>query len=141
MIHDHHPEILPSKPNWRWLIVIAIVVIAWASVGMARAATYLPHPNGCPRALFCACGAAVDLFGKPIRSLWPSTAWFKFPRTHPARNTVAVRRGHVFVLKHHVKGKVWMVNDYNSGGRKSRYHARSIAGFAIVNPYMRTASR
>lgn len=105
------------------------------SVRAGRDAVLLPHPPGCPRRAFCGCGASVEIFGKPVRSLWPSSAWFKFPRTSPAPNMVAVRRGHVFVLKRHVEGNVWLAADFNSGGRKSRLHHRSIAGYAVVNPH------
>jgi hypothetical protein len=47
---------------------------------------------------------------------------------------VAARRGHVFVLEHHVSGNTWMAFDANSGRRMTRIHARSIAGYVIVNP-------
>jgi hypothetical protein len=47
----------------------------------------------------------------------------------------AARRGHVFVLKQHIRGMIWLVFDANSGGRKTRMHPRSIAGFVIVNPH------
>lgn len=110
-----------------------------AKIRTAAGVVMLPHPPGCPSRLFCGCGAAVELFGSPIRSLWLSTAWYKFPRTAPAPNTVAVRRGHVFVLKRHIQGNVWLAADYNSGGRKSRLHPRSIAGYTIVNPRTRMA--
>lgn len=100
----------------------------------------IPHPAGCPRSRFCGCGAAVRVFGSPRRDLWPSSAWFRFPRTSPAGGMVAVRRGHVFVLEQHIAGNVWLVTDYNSGGRLSRRHPRSISGFAIVNPHARLAS-
>lgn len=97
--------------------------------------TYLPHPAGCPRVKFCGCGAAVHLFGSPLRNLWPTSAWpKKFPRTMPAPDTVAYRPGHVFVLKYHIKGDVWMVYDANSGGHRTRRHPRSIRGHKIVNP-------
>lgn len=99
--------------------------------------TFLPHPQGCPARAFCACGAAVEIFGRPLRELWPARAWYKFPRSAPAANTVAVRRHHVFVLKYHIEGDVWMTADYNSGGRKSRLHAQSIRGYTIVNPQAR----
>lgn len=95
---------------------------------------YLPHPLGCPRRLFCGCGAAVNIFGRPVRSLWLARAWFKFPRSAPGHNKVAVRRGHVFVLKQHVEGSRWYVYDANSGGRRTRYHIRSITGYTIVDP-------
>jgi hypothetical protein len=81
----------------------------------------LAHPSGCPSRAFCGCGAAV-------------AAWLRFPRTSPASGMVAARRGHVFVLRQHIQGNVWMVEDYNSGGRKSRIHPRSISGYTIVNP-------
>jgi hypothetical protein len=47
---------------------------------------------------------------------------------------VAARRGHVFVLERHIAGHVWLVHDSNSGGRRTRIHPRSIAGYTIVNP-------
>lgn len=98
-------------------------------------ATMLPHPVGCPARAFCACGASVRVFGHSIRSLWPSTAWLRFPRDVAASGNVAVRRGHVFVLESHVSGRDWLVSDYNSGGHQSRRHVRSIAGYTIVNPH------
>jgi hypothetical protein len=107
--------------------------------GLARlmaegAGRIVAHPSGCPRRAFCGCGAAVRIFGRPIRSLWLAANWFRFPRTSPAPGTVAVRRHHVFVLEHHIGGSVWQVYDANSGGRRTRIHARSIAGYAIVDP-------
>lgn len=96
--------------------------------------TYLPHPSGCPRIAFCACGAAVEIFGYAKRALWPAVAWLRFPRSAPAPGTVAVRSHHVFVLREHVSGSIWMTADYNSGGHRSRLHAQSIAGYTIVRP-------
>lgn len=93
------------------------------------------HPAGCPARAFCGCGAAVRVFGSPIRSLWLAANWLRFPRTAPAPGMVAARRGHVFVLEQHLAGNVWQVYDANSGGRKTRIHARSIAGYSIVNPH------
>ncbi|MDX3971186.1 MAG: hypothetical protein QHD01_31960 [Bradyrhizobium sp.] len=97
-------------------------------------AQILPHPAGCPRRAFCGCGAAVRLFGSPVRSLWLAAAWFKFPRSAPAPGTVAVRRHHVFVLESHLGGATWLAYDANSGGHRTRLHARSIAGYVIVDP-------
>lgn len=100
-----------------------------------RASTqYVSHPSGCPRRDFCACGAAVRIFGKPIRSLWLAANWFKFPRTHPHTGAVAVRRHHVFVLERHISGSTWLVYDANSGHHRTRIHPRSIAGYVIVDP-------
>ncbi len=109
---------------------------------VASEGSFLPHPSGCPRIAFCACGAAVEIFGHATKSLWAAAAWFKFPRSYPAPGTVAVRSQHVFVLREHIDGQIWRVADYNSGGHLSRLHERSIAGFTIVNPHGgRMASR
>lgn len=101
---------------------------------------FLPHPKGCPRVAFCACGAAVEVFGEPKRSLWPARAWFKFPSTHAAPGAVAVRSHHVFVLVRQIDGNQWLVKDFNSGGHKSREWVRSISGYKIVDPRRGMAS-
>ena len=113
--------------------------------GLARvmaegAGRIVAHPSGCPRVAFCACGALKRLsqvwgvnFKNP-RSLWLAANWFRFPRTSPAPGTVAVRKHHVFVLEHHIGGSVWQVYDANSGKGATRIHARSIAGYVIVQP-------
>ena len=48
---------------------------------------------------------------------------------------VAVRRHHVFVLETRLDRGLWMVYDANSGQHLTRVHARSLAGYTIVNPY------
>jgi len=99
-----------------------------------RQATILPHPSGCPRRAFCGCGAAVEVFGRPVRSLWLAANWLAFPRTSPAPGMVAARPGHVFVIREVLgDGKV-LAYDANSGRRQTRLHVRSLAGFAVVNP-------
>lgn len=100
----------------------------------AVGAAVVSHPPGCPSRAFCGCGAAVRIFGAPIRALWLAANWFKFPRTAPAAGMVAVRRHHVFVLEQHLGGNTWLAYDANSGRRLTRIHARSIAGYVIVNP-------
>jgi hypothetical protein len=93
------------------------------------------HPAGCPRVAFCGCGAAVRLgLGAGARHLWLAANWYKFPRSMPAPGMVAVRPHHVFVLEADLGHGVWSVFDANSGGRKTRIHARSIAGYVVVNP-------
>ena len=92
------------------------------------------HPSGCPSRAFCGCGAAVRVFGEPVRSLWLAASWLRFPRTSPAPGMVAARRGHVMVLEADLGNGVWQVYDANSGGRATRIHARPIAGYTIVNP-------
>lgn len=97
-------------------------------------AQILPHPTGCPRRAFCGCGAAVEVFGKPIRSLWLAANWLRFPRAAPAPGMVAARRGHVFIIKQVLGGGKVLAYDANSGGRKTRLHVRSLAGFTVVDP-------
>lgn len=91
------------------------------------------RPAGCPHR-FCGCGASLHLFGKIIPRLNLAANWLRFPRAAPAPNMAAARRGHVMVLKRHLHGNVWLVHDSNSGGGKTRLHARSIAGFVVVDP-------
>jgi hypothetical protein len=95
----------------------------------------IAHPAGCPSRAFCGCGAAVRVFGHSVRELWLAANWFKFPRTAPAVGMVAVRRHHVFVLEQSLGGDTWLAYDANSGGHATRLHARSIAGYQIVNPH------
>ena len=114
--------------------VIAAVTALFLSIVPAKA-EMLPHPNGCPARAFCGCGAAVEVFGRPIRDLWLAANWFKFPRTAPASGMAGVRSHHVFILKQHLGGDIWLVADYNSGGHKSHLHPRSIRGYTIVNPH------
>lgn len=91
------------------------------------------RPAGCPHA-FCGCGASLHLFGRIIPSLNLAANWLRFPRAAPAPKMAAVRPHHVFVLEQHLGGNVWLAYDANSGGHATRLHARSIAGYTIVNP-------
>lgn len=110
------------------------LVAAFLALAAPARAEILPHPAGCPRVAFCGCGAALHIFGRPIRALWLAAAWFRFPRAMPAPGRAAVRRHHVFVLERHIEGNVWLVYDANSGGHLTRLHARSISGYIIVEP-------
>jgi hypothetical protein len=102
--------------------------------GAGRVAEILPHPPGCPRRAFCGCGAAVKVFGAPIRALWLAANWLKFPPAAPAPGMVAARRGHVFVIEAVVgPGKV-LAYDANSGRGLTRRHVRSLAGFSVRDP-------
>jgi hypothetical protein len=91
------------------------------------------RPAGCPSS-FCGCGAALRVFGRHVPELNLASNWLRFPRTAPAPGMVAARRGHVFVLEQHLGGDMWMAYDANSGGHRTRMHARSLRGYAIVNP-------
>lgn len=117
------------------------VVKAMGGFGSARK-VYTPagdaivaHPAGCPSRAFCGCGAAVRVFGSPLRSLWLAANWFRFPHVAPSVGMVAVRRHHVMVLEADLGGGVWTVYDANSGSHATRIHARSISGYTIVNPH------
>ncbi len=103
--------------------------------GSTSTTQILPHPASCPARAFCGCGASVHVFGHSVRNLWLASNWFRFPRSAPAPGMVAVRRHHVFVLEADLGGGKWRVFDANSGGGRTRVHARSLAGFAIVDPH------
>jgi hypothetical protein len=92
------------------------------------------RPTGCPHS-FCGCGASIRVFGRIVPELNLAANWLRFPRTSPAPGMVAARRGHVFVLERHVEGDTWMAYDANSGGHATRIHARSLRGYAVVNPH------
>jgi hypothetical protein len=92
------------------------------------------RPAGCPRS-FCGCGAAIRVFGRIVPNLNLAANWLRFPRTSPAPGMVAARRGHVFVLEQHLGGDMWMAYDANSGRHATRIHARSLRGYAVVNPH------
>lgn len=68
------------------------------------------RPRGCPRR-YCGCGASLYIFGRIIPRLNLAANWLRFPRAAPAPGMVAARRGHVFVLKRHIRGRVWLVHD------------------------------
>lgn len=94
----------------------------------------LPHPPGCPARSFCGCGVALHIFGKPIRELWLAANWLKFPRAEPAPGMVAARRGHVFAILRMIAPGLALAYDPNSGGHRTRIHARRLAGYRVVNP-------
>jgi hypothetical protein len=91
------------------------------------------RPAGCPSS-FCGCGAALHVFGRIVPELNLAANWLRFPRTAPAPGMVAARRGHVMVLEQSLGGDLWMVYDANSGGSRTRMHARSLRGYTVVNP-------
>lgn len=136
----HHRHHYHKAYDANWNLAHKSPVVRYSRTTHSRVATgfdeaFLPHPAGCPARAFCACGAAVEVFGSAIRSLWPASAWYRFPRTYPAPGMVGVRSHHVFVLRQHIEGSVWLIADYNSGGHQSRLHARSISGYTVVNPH------
>lgn len=112
--------------------------VKYAAYGHPRgepdAAQILPHPDGCPARSFCGCGAAIEVFGRNIREAWLAAWWYRFPVAAPAPGMVAVRRHHVFVIRE-VRGPgLVLAYDANSGGRQTRLHLRSLAGYSVRNP-------
>ena len=107
---------------------------AVAEANVSRGPAVGGRPAGCPRT-FCGCGAAIRVFGRIVPELNLAANWLRFPRTSPAPGMVAARRGHVFVLERHLGGNTWMAYDANSGGHATRIHARSLSGYAVVNPH------
>lgn len=109
--------------------------IAEVSRTVANIATQiLPHPAGCPRRLFCGCGAAVEIFGRPVRHLWLAANWLRFPPAQPAAGMVAANRRHVMVIKQYLGNNKALVYDANSGRGLTRLHVRSLSGYSIRNP-------
>ncbi len=91
------------------------------------------RPSGCPNR-FCGCEASLYKFGRIIPELNLASNWRRFPRAAPSQGMAAVRSGHVMILESQVSGSIWNVHDGNSGGHVTREHARSIAGYTIVDP-------
>jgi hypothetical protein len=91
------------------------------------------RPAGCPNA-FCGCEASLYRFGHVVPELNLASNWRRFPRAAPAPGMAAVRSGHVMILQAEVGNGVWTVHDGNSGGHVTREHARSLAGYTIVDP-------
>jgi hypothetical protein len=91
------------------------------------------RPSGCPHR-YCGCALSLKLFGRIIPRLNLAVNWLAFPRALPSGGMVAARHGHVFLLKEHISGSTWLAWDPNSGRGRIRLHARSIAGFRIVDP-------
>lgn len=139
--HHHHratappPEACGDVMRPCWGLATAPPAPTRQRVPQGRQAAIVGHPAGCPTRAFCGCGASVRVFGHPVRGLYLAANWLRFPRAAPAPGMVAARRGHVFVLEQQLDSNgTWMVYDANSGGHATRVHARSIAGYVIVNP-------
>jgi hypothetical protein len=107
---------------------------SWAMASpVGRESVVGSRPSGCP-SRFCGCEASLYKFGRIIPELNLASNWRRFPRTAPAPGMAAVRSGHVMILQSQVAGNIWNVHDGNSGGHVTREHARSIAGYTIVDP-------
>ena len=99
-------------------------IVAYASKGAVQ------HPPGCPRYLFCGCGASVRVFGHPVRSLYLVRNWYQFPRTAPAPG-MAVLFGarHVAIIEQYHGDGTATLYDPNSGGKLTAYIASRSAAW------------
>lgn len=112
-----------------------LIMFALLWIGPARAEVIGGRPPGCPYQ-FCGCGASLYLFGRIIPELNRAASWFRFSRTSPAPGMAAVRNHHVMVLEAPTsRPGIWLVHDSNGGRHLTWRHARSIAGFVIVDPH------
>ena len=98
-------------------------------------AQIVAHPVGCPRTLFCGCGAAREL-GLSDPSLWAVKAWYQFPRAAAAPGMALLwGERHVAAIRAvHDDGTV-TVYDANSGGGLTRIHRISLTGLVVVDPH------
>jgi hypothetical protein len=105
---------------------------------MNYAGEIVEHPAGCPRSLFCGCGASVHVFGHPVRSLYLVSNWYQFPRTAPAPGmAVLFGRQHVAIIEEYHADNTATLYDANSGGGLTRVHRVKIAGLTVVDPHGR----
>jgi hypothetical protein len=130
----HRAHISRKRGHHRAEKTVHAIVVAQTTEHRAGDLEILPHPSGCPRRAFCGCGAAVRIFGAPIRTLWLAANWFRFPPAAPAPGMIAVRRHHVFVIERVIDRRRVVAYDANSGGHLTRRHVRSLAGYSVRNP-------
>jgi hypothetical protein len=93
------------------------------------------HPAGCPRTLFCGCGAAQEL-GLTDSSLWAVKSWYKFPRAAAAAGMALLwGERHVAAIRTVHGDGTATVYAANSGGGLTRVHRISLAGLIVVDPH------
>lgn len=119
-----------------YIVLMAIFLFPSLSKAARHPAhtTVVAHPSGCPKRLFCGCGAAKFVFGTPRRDLWAAKAWFRFPKSTPGYGKVAVSKGHVFVILRDLGNNKVLAYDANSGGGKTQIHTRSLKGYSVRDP-------
>jgi hypothetical protein len=93
------------------------------------------HPTGCPRTLFCGCGAAREL-GLSDQSLWAVKSWYRFPRAAAAPGMALIwGERHVAAIRLVHGDGTATVYDANSGGGLTRVHRISLNGLVVVDPH------
>ena len=119
-------------------ITLALVALCFMSApGFSQ---IVSHPTGCPRTLFCGCGAAVKVFNQPRRDLWKASSWLKFPRATPAPGMVAANHRHVMVLQQQTSRGTWIVYDANSGEASYYWQGQATASGERFRPDGLTAA-
>lgn len=93
---------------------------------------FLPHPAGCPRTLFCGCGARKSLGISDVR-LNLASNWTRF---YHGITQVAVWPGHVAIIRQNFNDGTALLEDYNSGGHLSRLWRQPLRGAKIVGGFM-----
>ena len=94
------------------------------------------HPIGCPRTLFCGCGAAQEL-GLSDPSLLSVKSWYKFPRAIAAPGMALLwGERHVAAIRTVHGDGTATVYDANSGAGLTRIHRISLAGLVVVDPHV-----
>jgi hypothetical protein len=100
------------------------------------------HPSGCPRYLFCGCGASAYVFGHPVRSLYLVRNWYQFPRTAPAQGmAVLFSSRHVAIIEQYHGDGTATLYDPNSGGGLTRIRRVKIANLVVVDPHGQRTTR
>jgi hypothetical protein len=110
------------------------VVVASRAVASSEE-KIVAHPIGCPRTLFCGCGAAKEL-GLSDQSLWAVKTWYKFPRAAAAPGMALIwGERHVAAIRAVHGDSTVTVYDANSGGGLTRVHRISLNGLVVVDPH------
>jgi hypothetical protein len=107
-------------------LLAATFCMAFAPMACAgerdRRSEVIVHPARCPQRLFCGCGVSVRIFGHPVQSLYPATAWRRFPRTAAHAGAVAIFGAYHVAYVEQIDGRSVLLYDPNSGGGKTRLH-------------------
>jgi hypothetical protein len=134
--HNYYsPQHNAAFNNYRARAVPHAAAAVTSRAVASSAEQIVAHPLGCPRTLFCGCGAAREL-GLSDPSLWAVKTWYKFPRAAAAPGMALLwGERHVAAIRAvHGDGTV-TVYDANSGGGLTRVHRIPLNGLVVVDPH------
>jgi hypothetical protein len=131
------------RPLYRTLTAVSIPLTQTSSHAVSVSNTVtgsndqiVAHPAGCPRTLFCGCGAAQEL-GLSDPSLLSVKSWYKFPRAIAAPGMALLwGERHVAAIRAVHGDGTATVYDANSGAGLTRIHRISLAGLVVVDPHV-----